>query len=105
MQFEAGQIVVADDGNHYPYHGQTIEVVRVRVTDREALDSSEMGLEILAVVHRLYPAQFTLTKATLLANAATMRALGAGEDPRDIAKGWAAEREGFARQRAAALLY
>ncbi len=82
---------VAEDANHYPYHpGQTIEGVRLTVTDRAALDSPELGIEILSALHHLYPTQFRLDKvAGLVANTETMAALVRGEDPRTIAVAWA----------------
>ena len=64
VTFAATKFPVADDANHYPYHGQTIEGVRLTVTDRAALDSPELGIEILSALHHLYPTQFKLEKAT-----------------------------------------
>jgi SSS family transporter len=81
---------VAEDANHYPYHGQTVEGVRLTVTDRFALDSPELGIEILSALDHLYPTQFKLDKAApLVANVETMAALERGDDPRTIAAGWA----------------
>jgi SSS family transporter len=106
VTFAATTYAVVEDANKYPYHGQTIEGVRVSVTDRVALDSPEMGVEILGALHHLYPGQFKLEKAmTLVANAETMAALERGDDPRDIAKGWAAELERFKERRAKYLIY
>jgi uncharacterized protein YbbC (DUF1343 family) len=106
VAFAATTYTVAEDANKYPYHGQTIEGVRVTVTDRVALDAPEMGVEILSALHHLYPAQFKLEKATtLVANAETMAALERGDDPRDIAKGWATELEKFKERRAKYLIY
>ena len=89
VTFSATKFAVAEDGNKYPYHGQTIEGVRMAVTDRRALDSPELGIEIVSALHRLYPAQFRLEKvAGLVANGETMAGLERGDDPRAIAKGW-----------------
>ena len=106
VTFAATRFAVADDANHYPYHGQTIEGVRLTVTDRKALDSPELGIEILAALHHLYPAQFKLEKATgLVANSETMAALERGDDPRAIAAIWMAALNAFKAQRAKYLLY
>ena len=106
VAFAATKYAVADDANHYPYHGQTIEGVRLTVTDRVALDSPELGIEILAALHHLYPTQFKLEKATaLVANSETMAALARGDDPRTIAAGWTAELNAFKARREKFLLY
>jgi uncharacterized protein YbbC (DUF1343 family) len=78
-------LTVAEDENHYPSHGQTIPGIAFHVTDRSLLDSPELGLEILAALHHLYPTQFKLEKAkNLMANAAVLAALARGDDPRAI---------------------
>jgi len=106
VAFSATTFPVADDANHYPYHGQTIEGVRVTVTDRTALDSPELGIEILSALHHLYPTQFKLEKAApLVANAETMAALEHGDDPRTIAAGWASALADFKARRAKYLIY
>ena len=104
--FGATKFAVAEDANHYPYHGQTIEGVRMTVTDRGALDSPELGIEILSALHRLYPAQFKLDRAKpLVANSDTMAEVARGEDPRSIAQGWTGGFQSFKRLRAMYLLY
>jgi SSS family transporter len=106
VAFTATKFAVAEDVNHYPYHGQTIEGVHMTVTDRTQLDSPELGIEILAALHHLYPAQFNLDKAArLVANTETMAALARGDDPRAIAAGWAAGLAEFKQRRAKYLLY
>ena len=80
---------IAEDANHYPFHGQTIEAVRVNVTDPTLLDTPELGIEILSTLHRLYPSQFQLEKSmTIVANRATVDAIARGDDPRAIAASW-----------------
>ena len=97
---------MAEDANRYPYHGQTIEGVRLTVTDRAALDSPELGIEVLSALHHLYPTQFQLEKAApLVANAETMAAIARGDDPRSIAAGWTAALLEFKALRAKYLLY
>ena len=106
VAFTATTFPVAEDANHYPYHGQTIEGVRLTVTDRNALDSPELGIEILSALHHLYPTQFKLDKAApLVANSETMAALERGDDPRTIAAGWAQGLADFKSRREMVLIY
>jgi uncharacterized protein YbbC (DUF1343 family) len=106
VAFAATTFAVAEDTNHYPYHGQSIQGVRLTVTDRVALDSPELGIEILSALHHLYPAQFKLDKAApLVANSETMSALVRGDDPRAIAASWASALADFRSRREKYLLY
>ncbi|HWB32294.1 MAG TPA: sodium/solute symporter [Acidobacteriaceae bacterium] len=106
ITFAATRFTVAEDGNHYPYAGQTIEGVRMTVTDRKSLNSPELGIEILSALHHLYPAEFKLSLAAkLVANSETMAALERGDDPREIAAGWEKALEEFKARRAKYLLY
>ncbi len=70
VTFAATKTSVEETANHYPFHGQTIEAVRIAVTDRLALNSPEMGVEILSVLHQMYPKEFQVEK--------TLRWWGAG---------------------------
>ncbi len=106
VRFEATTTTVAEDANHYPFHGQTIEAVHLIATDRTLLDSPELGAELLSTLHRLYPAQFQLGKAMrLMASQASMDALTQGDDPRTIASGWQKTLTDFKAQRRPYLLY
>ena len=106
VSFAATKFTVAEDASHYPYHGQMIEGVRMTVTARAALDSPELGIEILSALHHLYPSQFKLDKAApLVANTETMAALNRGDDPRAIAASWAPALAEFETERAKYLLY
>ncbi len=106
VTFTAGAETIAEDANRYPFHGQTIEAVRVTCTDPAALDSPELGIEILATLHKLYPTKFKLAGALrLVANQATVDAIARGDDPRDIARFWQPALDDFKTKRSAALLY
>jgi uncharacterized protein YbbC (DUF1343 family) len=97
---------IAEDANHYPYHGQTIEAVRVTATDPAALDTPELGIEILSTLHRLYPTQFLLEKSmTNLVNRATVDAIARGDDPHAIATTWQPALDRFKAACAPILLY
>lgn len=106
VRFEATRFAVKEDENRYPAHGQTVEGVRVVVTDRVALDSPEMGLELLAALRKMYPERFEWERVSrLILNVATMDGLRRGDDPRAIAEGWRAGLEEFRARRSRYLLY
>jgi SSS family transporter len=106
VSFAATTTSIAEDANHYPYHGQTIQAVRIHVTDRTLLNSPELGIEILSALHRLYPTQFQLEKAArLIANRVTFDALKRGDDPREIARAWNPSLVQFLEARKPFLLY
>jgi SSS family transporter len=105
VSFQPTSFVVTEDSNHYPFHGKTIPGITFTVTDRNALDAPELGIELISALHHLYP-EFTLSKADhLIANVDTMRALTNQEDPRKIAEGWAADLAAFDHRRQVYLLY
>jgi SSS family transporter len=100
------RIAVAEDTNHYPFHGETIPAIHFTVTDPTHFDSPQFGVELLAALHRLYPAQFHLDLVkNLLVNAETLAGVKAGRDPRDIAAQWSAGIHAFERARQSFLLY
>ena len=89
----------------YPYGEEECHGVRMLVTDRNVLDSPELGVEIAAALHRFYP-QFELAHINrLLVNRSVLDALTEGEDPHKIADDWTAAEQDFLRERQAALLY
>jgi SSS family transporter len=97
---------IAEDANHYPFHGQTIEAVRVTLTDPKQTDTPELGIEILAALHHLYPTQFNLPRAMpLVCNQATMDALTRGDDPKTIATTWQPALDQFKSTRTPYLIY
>ena len=88
------------------YADQTCAGVNIVLTDRESLDTPELGLEIAAALHHLYPDEYkTDALDGLMRNKATLDALMAGEDPRRIAEGWQEAIEHFQTLRAKFLLY
>jgi SSS family transporter len=105
VTFAATTATVDNDPIH-PYHGQTIEAVRITVTDRNALDSPELDVEILSALHKLYPEQFRLDRtASYIANAATLAAITRGDDPRSIAATWQPALTDYKNAREQYLLY
>lgn len=106
VSFTATTIAITEDANHYPFHGQTIDAVRITITDRNALDSPELGVEILSTLHHFYPAQFQMEKTLrLIGNRATLDAIERGDDPRSIAASWAPALASYLEARKPFLLY
>jgi uncharacterized protein YbbC (DUF1343 family) len=89
-----------------PFKGQVCQGVKIAVTDRTALCSMRMGLEIADALHRMYPTQFQLqSMITLLGSQSTIDALARGESPEDIVAGWSGDLEKFRQMREKYLLY
>ncbi len=90
----------------YPYADQLCHGVELLITDRNVVDSPELGLEIAAAVHKLSGDRFQLSKiATLLANQSVLDALLAGRDPQRIAEDWQQQLHDFELKRKPYLLY
>jgi uncharacterized protein YbbC (DUF1343 family) len=71
------------------YSGQRCGGVAVRITDRSSVRSMRIGLEIAAILRKLYPQQFDPDKLLLLAgNADTIQQLQAGAAPDRIVASW-----------------
>lgn len=88
------------------YSGQKCGGVSIVVTDRDALDAPELGMEIASALHHLYPNEYKLTAIDgLMRNKASLEAIDAGEDPRRIAEDWQDEIDRFKTIRAKYLLY
>src|SRR5271165_2690339 len=80
--------------------------VQILIINRETLDAPELGIELAAALHKLYPQEFDLSKMNvLLANQAAFQALQLGEDPRRIAEDWRDGLDRFIQVRAKYLLY
>jgi SSS family transporter len=106
VSFRAMTTSVEETANHYPFHGQTIDTVGITVTDRVALDSPELGVEILSTLHRLYPTQFELEKTLrLIGSRSTLDAMERGDDPRAIAEVWTPKLAAYEEARKPFLLY
>jgi SSS family transporter len=105
IRFAPASFSVAEDANHFPFHGKSLPGISFTVTDRSVLDSPELGIELISALHHLYP-DFAMAKAErLIANVDTMRALENQEDPRKIAEGWKTDLATFTERRQPYLLY
>ncbi len=88
------------------YNGQKCEGVNVVLTDRNALDAPELGIELASALRKLYPSDYKIERITeLLVNQAVYDALMAGEDPRRIAQDWQEGQEKFEDIRKKYLMY
>jgi len=88
------------------YKGELCEGVRVVLTDRDALQTMRMGIEIASALGKLYPGKFDAAKMIeLVGNSATIHQLVAGGDPSAIVANWNKDLEAFRKVRAKYLLY
>jgi uncharacterized protein YbbC (DUF1343 family) len=92
-----------DSGLH---KGEECDGVRVVVTNRDAVPSTHMGLEIAAAIRKSYPDKFDAAKMIeLVGNSATIAQLMNGEEPKAIVASWTKELQSFRILRAKYLLY
>ncbi|HLW84852.1 MAG TPA: serine hydrolase [Candidatus Sulfotelmatobacter sp.] len=88
------------------YSGQQCQGVNILLTERNNLDAPELGMELAAALHKLYPADFKIDRmADLLVNEAAFDALVAGQDPRRIAQDWQEDLSRFGLVRKKYLIY
>jgi uncharacterized protein YbbC (DUF1343 family) len=88
------------------YAGQRCGGVSIRVTNRQAVRSMRMGLEIAAILRKLYPAQFDVAKIfPLVGNEATINQLQGGDAPEHVVAGWSEGLTAFEKMRRKYFLY
>src|SRR6266852_665106 len=88
------------------YAGQRCGGVGMRITDRQAVRAMRVGLEIAAILKRLYPDKFDPEKLLILVgNAETIRQLQAGVPPDQIVASWSADLANFEALRRKYFLY
>jgi len=88
------------------YAGQRCGGVGIRVTDRAAVRSMRIGLEIAALLQKKYPDHFDVAKTIeLLGNDATVQQLKAGTPPEQIVASWGKDLAEFDQVRLKYLLY
>ena len=89
-----------------PFSGYICHGIGMALIDREALDAPELGVEIAAALHRLFPGEFSLEKTLpLVGSRWVVDAIRAGDDPQSIALRWQAPLQRFRKLRAMYLLY
>ncbi len=88
------------------FAGRRISGMQILVTDREAVDAGEVGVEIAGALVKLFPGQMNLAQtARLVGSESTLALLAAGEDPRAIRQEWEQAVERFREVRQRYLLY
>jgi uncharacterized protein YbbC (DUF1343 family)/CubicO group peptidase (beta-lactamase class C family) len=88
------------------YAKEECEGVFMVVTDRLALRPVRLGVEIAAMLHKLYGAKFELEAAErLFGSKEGLSRIRAGDDPQAIAASWAPDEARWRRLRAKYLLY
>jgi len=88
------------------YSGQRCGGVGMRITDRQAVRAMRMGVEIAAILKKLYPDKFDLEKLLLLVgDAETIRQLQAGVPPEQIVASWSSDLANFDTVRRKYFLY
>ncbi len=88
-----------------PYARRECFGVNILVTNREELDAPQLGLELAAALHKLYPLGYDLGHMNLLANKAALSELQAGDDPNRIREDGRDKLEQFMELRAKYLMY
>jgi uncharacterized protein YbbC (DUF1343 family) len=88
------------------YSGERCGGVAVRITDRFTARSMSMGLEIAAILQKMYPKQFDPAKLLeLVGNAETLQQLQSGVPPEKIIAGWSPSLSAFEQVRRKYFLY
>ena len=88
------------------YAGQHCGGVGIRVTDRAAVRSMRVGLEIAALLQKKYAEHFDVSKTMLLlGNEKTVEELKAGMPVQEIVAGWSADLTAFEQVRRKYFLY
>ena len=78
----------------------------IRVTDKQAVRSMRMGIEIATILKKLYPTNFDPAKLLfLVANADTIRQLQEGTSPEQIVASWSNQLNDFDTLRRKYFLY
>jgi len=88
------------------YKGERCEGVNIIVTERNVLDSPELGVELAVALRRLYPNDWKHEELPkILVNQQVYEAIVRGEDARRIAEDWREGLEEFMKKRAQYLIY
>jgi len=88
------------------YAGRLCQGVRLQLTDREAFDAGQLGLALIAALHRLYPQEFEVEKTRgLVGSAPVFDALMRGADGAEAIALDKPDLEKFKQSRAHYLLY
>ena len=71
------------------YQNQLCHGIRILLTDRHALDSPLLGIEIASALNRLYPAEFRIQAILgMVGSRGVLQAITDGQDPKIISSQW-----------------
>src|SRR6266704_1826751 len=88
------------------YSGQRCGGVSIKITDRFKVRSMRIGLEIAAILQKLYPKQFEVSKLIeLVGNADTVQQLQSGVPPEKMVQSWSDALTAFDKVRRKYFLY
>ena len=88
------------------YSGKRCGGVAIRITDRAAVRSLRLEIEIATILKKLYPQQFDVTKLLVLTgNDETIRQLTEDVAPEKIVASWSADLQAFDKLRRRYFLY
>ncbi len=88
------------------FHGEVCHGVQLVLLDRQALDPTELGVELASALFHLYPQQFQLDDTLkLIGSRKVLESIRHGEDPHRIVYDWQEPLERFRAMRAKYLLY
>ena len=89
-----------------PFKDQVCYGVRIVLLDRQALDSSVLGIEILSALYQLYPKDFQIDKTLALIGArSVLQGIKDRKDPQSIVQNWQEPLDQFRQLRSKYLLY
>ncbi|WP_428668419.1 exo-beta-N-acetylmuramidase NamZ domain-containing protein [Reyranella sp.] len=102
VRFEAATFTPRDAA----FAGQPCQGVRLSLTDRNLLDSPSLGLELIAVLYRLYGSSIAIDRTlALVGSRRTLEAIKAQASTAEIVGSWTTSLGGFRQQRERYLLY
>jgi uncharacterized protein YbbC (DUF1343 family) len=88
------------------YPGQSCGGIRITLTDRDRFDSPLFGIELISALYRLYGDRFQIDRTvSMIGSRASLDAVKAQTDPREIARSWTPSLEDFRARREPHLLY
>lgn len=88
------------------YKGKKCSGVRIELVDRQKLDPTAMGIEIVSALYRLHPKEFQVDSTLgLIGTRATLQDIKEGRDPQSIVLNWQSPLEEFLKIRSKYLLY
>ena len=92
--------------NSSAYESEKCEGVNILLTERNAFDAPELGIELASALRKLYPDHYHMDRMVeLLGSQSVYDAISRGQDPRRIAEDWREPLEKFETLRQKYLIY